>query len=57
MEADGHFERSAVIRVVARRTLERPSIPEPKYSRVAPVGTWNRCGLPVAVRPSPMKKV
>ena len=27
MEADGHLERSAVIRVEARRTLEPPSVP------------------------------
>jgi hypothetical protein len=28
MEADGHLERSAVISVEARRTLERPSVRE-----------------------------
>jgi hypothetical protein len=56
-EANGHLERSAVIRVEARRTLEGPSVPTPKYNRGAPGGGWNRCSLPVAVRPSPMKKV
>ena len=48
MEADGHLERSAVIRIEARRTWKDQASPNPKYNRVAPGGTWNRCGLPVA---------
>jgi hypothetical protein len=38
-EADGHLERSAVIRVEARRTLERPSVRDPE---VQPHGSWWR---------------
>src|SRR4029453_9775268 len=37
--ADGHLERSAVIRVEARRTLERPTVPEPE---VQARGSWRR---------------
>ena len=35
-EADGHLERSAVIRVEARRTIERPHIREPQVQPRGP---------------------
>jgi hypothetical protein len=38
-EANGHLERSAVIRVEAWRALERPSVPEPE---VQPRCSWWR---------------